>query len=231
MSKKINYRVWPLGKLKEKFRRPELKILKKMGYKFNDPWDVVEIFEKKVAKFAGSKYAISVDCCSHGIFLLLKFLKAKKTVIVPNNTYISVPMQILHAGCKVKFKKIEWSGVYKLDPYPIWDFAVRWTKNMFNGDFNVCSFQIKKHIPIGKGGMILTNSQKAYKWLQFARYDGRNIRASYTKNEFKNIGWHYYMTPEDAARGIILMDQKPQINEDMSNFMNYSDLSNLKIFK
>tara|TARA_A100001015_G_scaffold19436_1_gene22357 strand:- start:573 stop:1268 length:696 start_codon:yes stop_codon:yes gene_type:complete len=231
MSKKINYRVWPLGKLQEKFRRPELKIIKKMGYKFDDAWDVVEIFEKKVAKFAGSKYAVAVDCCSHGIFLLLKFLMAKKTVIVPSNTYISVPMQILHAGCKIKFKKIKWSGIYKLDPYPIWDFAVRWTKNMFNGEFNVCSFQIKKHIPIGKGGMILTDSYKAYKWLQFARYDGRNIRVSYTNNKFKNIGWHYYMTPEDAARGIILMERKPEINEDMSDYTNYSDLSNLKVFK
>lgn len=230
-KKKINYRIWPLGKLDKKFQRTEIYSLKKKGYKFKDPWDVVDIFEKKVAKFSGAKYAISVDCCSHGIFLVLKFLKAKKTITIPNNTYISVPMQIIHAGCKVKFKNIEWTGIYKLDPYPVWDFAVRWTKNMFNGDFNICSFQIKKHIPIGKGGMILTDNYKAYKWLQLAKYDGRNVRVHYTSNKFNSLGWHYYMTPEDAARGIILMDQTPEFNDDMSSYINYPDLSRLKIFK
>jgi len=77
-KKKINYRIWPLGKLEKKFQRTEIYSLKKTGYKFKDPWDVVDIFEKKVAKFSGAKYAISVDCCSHGMFLVLKFLKAKK---------------------------------------------------------------------------------------------------------------------------------------------------------
>ena len=231
MRKKINYRIWPLGKLKGNFQRPELSILKKNGYFFKDAWDVVEIFEEKVAKFSGAKYAISTDCCSHGIFLLLKFFKAKKKITIPNNTYISVPMQIKHAGCKINFKKIKWKGVYRLDPYPIWDFAVRWTKNMFNGEYNVCSFQIKKHIPIGKGGMILTDNYKAYRWLQSARYDGRNLRINYTKNKFKNLGWHYYMTPEDAARGILLMDKTPEVNNDISSYENYSDLSNLQIFK
>jgi dTDP-4-amino-4,6-dideoxygalactose transaminase len=34
------------------------------------------MFEKKVAAFAGSKYAVSVDCCSHGLFLSLKYLQS-----------------------------------------------------------------------------------------------------------------------------------------------------------
>jgi hypothetical protein len=39
------------------------------------------------------------------------------------------------------------------------------------------------------------------------------------------------MTPEDAARGILLMDKTPEINEDISSYKNYSDLSDLQIFK
>jgi hypothetical protein len=39
------------------------------------------------------------------------------------------------------------------------------------------------------------------------------------------------MTPEDAARGIILMDQTPEYNKDTANQSSYSDLSKLGIFK
>jgi dTDP-4-amino-4,6-dideoxygalactose transaminase len=230
MKKKIQYRIWPLGKLNKKFIRPELNKIRKLGYSWKDPWDVVDIFEKKIAAFSGAKYAIACDCCSHGLFLVLKYLKAKGKIIIPKRTYVSVPAQIIHAGCKVVFKNIEWNGVYRLNPYPVWDFATRWTEGMFNGEFNVCSFQIKKRVPIGKGGVILTNDKKAYKWLNSARYDGRNFRKDYMKNDYKILGWHFYMTPEDAARGIILMDQTPKINDDTGGSSNYSDISKFKIF-
>ena len=52
------------------------KFLKKNLLK--DPWDIVGLFEKKIAVFTGSKYAISVDCCTHAIFLSLKYLKSNK---------------------------------------------------------------------------------------------------------------------------------------------------------
>ena len=63
---------WPSGKLPINFQRPELDLIKQLGYDWTDPRDVVDIFEKKVAKFAGSKYAVSVDCCTNGIFFFLK---------------------------------------------------------------------------------------------------------------------------------------------------------------
>ena len=47
-------------------------LLEDQGYKVNDPWDIVDIFEKKLAKFAGSKYAVSVDNCTDGMFLVFK---------------------------------------------------------------------------------------------------------------------------------------------------------------
>jgi dTDP-4-amino-4,6-dideoxygalactose transaminase len=229
--KKINYKIWPLGKLKKYQQRNELNLLKTKGYKWSDPWDAVELFEDKVAQYAGSKYAISCDCCSHGIFLVLKFLKAKKKITIPKRTYVSIPMQIKHAGCNIIFKDILWNGVYRLDPYPLWDFAGRWTKNMFNGEFNILSFQLKKRIPIGRGGMILTNDRKAAEWLRKARYDGRNLRINYIKNNYSFLGWHYYMTPEDAARGILLMDKTPSENKDLFSYKNYNDLSKFRIFK
>jgi hypothetical protein len=38
------------------------------------------------------------------------------------------------------------------------------------------------------------------------------------------------MTPEDAARGILLMDSTPEVNSDIANWENYPDLSSQRIF-
>jgi len=227
---KFQYNPWPLGHIHEDLQRPELAKLKTLGYKFTDPREVIELFENKVANFAGSKYAVAVDCCSHGIFLSLKYLNATGTISIPAQTYISVPMQILHSGCKVKFEDIHWEGMYQLKPYPIFDSAVRWNKGMDQGGFQVLSFQIKKRIPIGRGGMILTDDKSAYNWLKKASYDFRDLTIPYPQNIYEFVGWHYYMTPEDAARGLILMDQTPNFNEDIASWVNYPDISRNPVF-
>ena len=227
MSKKINYSSWPLGKVPEEWHRPELNKIRELGYNWNDPRDVVKMFEQKVADFAGSKFGVAVDSCSNGLFLCLKYLKATGTITIPKRTYASVPMQIKHAGCNVKFEDLEWRGVYQLKPYPVYDGATRFTKGMYAGEnaLQVVSFQLKKRLPIGRGGMILTNDEAAYEWLCKARHDGRDLTIDYMKDDFELSGWHMYMIPEDAARGIIIMEQLPEINEDSGGFYNYSDLS------
>lgn len=225
------YKEWPLGQLAPLATRPELQLLAESGYVLTDPRDAISLFERKVATFAGSKYAVAVDCCSHGIFLALKYVAAVGAITIPSRTYVSIPMQIKHAACVVEFEDIEWSGMYQLKPYPIWDSAVRWTSGMYAGGLQVLSFQLKKRVPIGKGGMILTDDLNAYTWLKRASYDGRDLTTLYTSNKFDMIGWHYYMTPEDAARGLLLMDTIPAINEDSATDKSYTDLSNLEIFK
>lgn len=234
--KNKHYNPWPIGKVPKELQRPELDKIKELGYNWNDPRDVIEIFENKVAKFAGCKYAVSIDCCSNGIFLSLKYLQSiseldkNTTLIIPKMTYISAPMQIIHAGNKVDFEELEWSGVYQLKGCRVWDGAVRWTKDMYlgNNSLQVVSFQIKKRIPIGKGGIILTDDYEAYKWLKLASYDGRDLNTPYTdENHVKMMGYHMYMTPEDAARGIILIDSVPEINEDTGNHTTYVDVSRI----
>ena len=221
----MSYNPWPIGRIPIEFQRPELQTIKDLGYKFNDPREIISIFEEKVAAFAGSKYAVSVDCCSHGIFLLLIYLNAAGTIKIPKNTYLSIPMQITFANCKYKFEDIKWQGIYQLKPYPIWDSAMRWKKNMYSEGYHVCSFQIKKRIPIGRGGMILTNDYDAYKWLKKSTYDGRDLKIKYDQDVITQFGWHYYMTPEDAARGIILMDSIKHNEQDLGGHNNYPDLS------
>jgi len=236
---KYQYNSWPLGKLPKEFQRQELEILKNNGYEWSDPRDVIDLFEKKVANFAGSKYAVTTDCCSNGLFLSMKYLQSigeidNKTVIsIPDRTYVSVPMQIKHAGVNVKFTDKEWSGLYNLEGTRIWDAAVRWTSGMFVGGnaLQVVSFQLKKRIPIGKGGIVLTNDENAARWIKLASYDGRDLTTPYTdKNHVSMLGYHMYMTPEDAARGILLMDQVSLVNEDSGGSYNYTKLSDLSIF-
>jgi dTDP-4-amino-4,6-dideoxygalactose transaminase len=169
-------------------------------------FEIISEFEQAVAEFFGSPYAVAVDSCSNGLFLCLKYLKAAGTISIPKYTYISVPMQIHHAGCQVQFTDDDWVGKYQLNPYPIWDAAGQWRAGMYENGLQVISFQFKKPLPIGRGGMILTDDQHAYNWLRYARHDGRDLNKFYPADEPEIMGWHFYMTPEDAARGILLMD-------------------------
>jgi dTDP-4-amino-4,6-dideoxygalactose transaminase len=225
------YNEWPLGHVPEHLQRPELAQLEAAGYTFDDPRDIVELFERKVADFAGASYAVAVDCCSHGLFLCLKYLKATGTITVPSHTYVSVPMQIMQAGCSVELTDEDWTGKYQLKPYPVWDSAIQWHQGMYQQGLQVVSFQFKKYIPIGRGGMILTDDVTAYQWLRKARYDGRDVNVPYIQDDFEFAGWHMYMTPEDAARGILLMDAKPGNTPERTGRSSYVDLSTKTVFK
>lgn len=238
---KYSYNPWPLGKLPKEWQRPEPELIREKGYNWEDPRDIVAMFEEKLAKYAGSKYAITTDCCTNGLFLCLKYWKDKSgtrinKIRVPKRTYVSVPMQVLNVGWEVGFDDNEWEGVYRLAPTLIYDYATRFTKDMYReiapAGMAVLSFQIKKRLPIGRGGAILTDNVDFYKWAKRASYDGRDLTLPYTDpNHITQMGWHFYMTPEDAARGILLMDQLPERNEDTGSHLNYTDLSELPIFQ
>ena len=195
----------------------------------HDPWDIVDLFEKKIARFTGSKYAVAIDCCTNAIFLSLKYCNQKKTIIIPENTYISVLSAIRLANYKFKVQKINWNGNYQLNPLPIIDSATKFTKNMYQRKTLTClSFHHRKHLPIGRGGMVLVDSKKAYNWFKKARYDGRDLYVSYDKDNFKSIGWHMYMTPEQAAFGLELLKKFDDQKVDKANHKSYKDISRYK---
>lgn len=236
----MSYNPWPLGKLPKGFERPELEQLKAAGYELKDARDAVTLFEEKIANFAGCRYAISTDCCTHALFLCLKYFQMvldfsnDMTITIPSRTYLSLPMLIKQAGYKVRFVDYQWEGIYKLKPLPVYDSATRFTKDMarFINGFQCLSFQIKKRLPIGRGGMILTNDDKAAKWLKLASYDGRDLTKPYDKDRPPFLGWHFYMTPEDAARGILLFDkltEKGQSFDDTATHRNYTDLRTYEV--
>jgi len=186
-------------------------------------YDIVDLFEKRIASYSGSKYAVAVDCCTNALFLCLMYInKQPETVTIPKRTYVSVPSTIIHAGYNLQFEDIKWSGVYQLKPYPIYDGAVRFQKGMYAGGFHCLSFHVKKHLKIGRGGMILTDDEAAAKWFRLARFNGRNS-VNHSLDTFEMIGWNFYMPNYDAARGLWLFDSMNDFNLDIA--VEYPDLS------
>jgi dTDP-4-amino-4,6-dideoxygalactose transaminase len=201
--------------------------------KYN-PFDIVKHFEEEVASYTGSKYAVAVDSCTNALFLCCKYLQVKE-VIIPSKTYLSVPQSIIHAGGQVIFDKTEsannWKGIYQLNPYPIYDAAKRFKSNMYILDSYMClSFHIKKHVKIGKGGMILTNDTKAYEWFKQARYEGRH-ETFYKDDDIDMLGWNMYMTPQQASHGLALMQNMLLDNPDQDENNGYRDLTEFSVFK
>lgn len=229
-----HYNPWPLGALPEEMQRPEPALILGRGYTWDDPRDIVGIFERKLASYAGSKYAVATDSCSNALFLALKLRQASGVIEIPAQTYASVPMQIVHAGARPRYIDMDWTGIYQLGTTGIWDSAARFTKNMYVGNdaLQCLSFQIKKRLPIGRGGAILTNDPSDYAKLKLMTYDGRNLETPYTSlDHITTLGWHYYMTPEDAARGILLLDMLPEVNMDTMGASHYPDLRNWTVTK
>ena len=78
----------------------------------NGIYKVTEEFEEKLSYYTGAKYAVTVDNMSNALFLSLYYEKhvnksiKGKEITIPNRTYPSVPCEIIHAGLKVKWKKI-----------------------------------------------------------------------------------------------------------------------------
>ena len=197
----------------------------------HNPYKIVKMFEETVADYCGSKYAVSTDNCTDALLLCCEYLNVKE-VTIPCRTYLSVPQSIMHAGGTVKFRDYNWKGVYQLEPYPIYDAAKRFTSGMYISDSFMClSFHIKKHLKIGKGGMILTNNKEAYDWFKVARYEGRHIDKLYKDDHFDMIGWNMYMPPEQAAEGLELFRHVKDWNEDLETSGMHKDLSEFPIYE
>ena len=160
-------------------------------------FSVVAQFEAAMAEYAGAPYAVAVDCCTNAIFLCCKWLRVGE-VRIPAQTYASVPMAVIHAGGTATFEDRPWQGSYQLAPYALWDGAKRMRRSMYHSGLHCLSFHAKKRLAIGRGGMILTDDAAAVRWLRRVRYDGRE-GLPYAQERIDMLGWHCYMTPEQAA--------------------------------
>ena len=209
----------------------------------NGVYKVTEEFEEKLADYTGARFAVTVDNMSNALFLALYYEhnvmnRTYKVITIPNRTYPSVPCEIIHAGLKVNFRKVKGKtikGAYQLEGSNVWDSALSFTADMYKPNTHMCvSFTGPyKHFKLSKGGAILTDDVDAYRWFKRARYSGRR-ELSYFEDNFDMLGWNFYMMPELAARGLLLMGQfynrdgSKVVNEDLE--LPYPDLSKFEIY-
>ena len=200
---------------------------------------VTEDFERELAKYTGAPYAVALDNASNALFLSLMYEGvAGATITIPARTYPSVPCEVIHAGGKVKFEAVEGetlTGAYQLRPTRTWDSALRFTSDMYLRNTFMClSFTGPyKHLKLSKAGAILTDDENAYEWFKRARFSGRREK-SYHDDEFDMLGWNFYLLPEIAARGVLMMKQfynldgSKKQNPDIT--LPYPDLSTSEIY-
>ncbi len=177
---------------------------------------------------------------------------------MPKKTHISVPMTAIHAGSFIQWRDEDWEGAYPIilnqhdgackEPV-VWDAALRMRKHMFNdfapaadhGDMGkvfvarpvtfVClSFQYRKHIPIGRGGMILHNGSEADdEFFRRMRFFGRAEVPAKEDPGPTLLGYRCYMTPDEAARGLCFMQNIPTAAHDIE--IDYPDLSQYEVLR
>lgn len=195
-------------------------------------FNVVTEFEDQVAKFFGASYAVAVDSCTHGIELCLRYFGAN-SIEVPKHTYLSVPFLAKKLGIHLLWKDENWMDYYLVNSkYTIYDAAVLWRQNSYiPGTFMNISFQYQKHLSLGRGGMILCDNKEAAIELKKMSYDGRLPNIPWREQNINTIGYHYYMTPETAQKGLDLLPWAIETKPKQWHWTDWPDLTRMEIFK
>ncbi len=203
-------------------------------FNFNNNNDFIELFEQKLCEYTGAPYSLTVDRCTNAILLSLLYLNIKKQkVSLPKQTYLSVPMTLIHHGFNVCLEDIKWTNNYRIGISNVYDYAVGFDKNIYvPGQIQCLSFQQKKRLAIGKGGAILLDDKKMYEVLKRMRHDGRDSSKPVSEERTTDIimGFHMYMSPDEAAKGLLLLNQ---LNSEFKpgSYLDYPDMSKFEIMK
>lgn len=198
----------------------------------------ITMFEKRLSEYTGAPYVVLTDSCTNALFLSLKLLHNKNMlevndIIIPNRTYISVPQTIIHCGLNPVYNDRYWIGTYELGKTNIMDCAVGFKPNMYIKNKYMClSFQQKKAIKIGKGGAILLDNIDDYNTLKRMAWDGRDSSKS-VLDDIDNIilGYHMNMIPDDAVKGVLLLNQYNFNLNDIKSCNDYPNIEQINYFK
>ena len=193
--------------------------------------EAVSKFENLISMFYGAPYAVATDCCTHAIELCLRIAHPEYVVNCPSRTYVSVPMTFEKLGLEWQFDDYEWEDYYHIGCTNIVDAAVYWKQNGYIPGTKMClSFQFKKHLSLGRGGMILLDDYDEYIKLKKMSYDGRYGDTPWAEQDIDTIGYHYYMTPETAQTGIYRYCSAEVTKPRKWSCLDYPDLTKLKVF-
>ncbi len=197
-----------------------------------NPYQVTKDFEAALREYTGAPYAVALNSCTAAILLAARWCKGEdeKDVEIPCRTYVSVPNALKLAGCRVRFRNEEWTGVYQIKPLPVWDCARRFTFGMYqSGQFQCVSFATTKILGIEQGGAILHSDEEADIWFRRMRFDGRSEGVDPRNDTFTLVGHHCIMLPSIAAQLILKLHHLPRHNDDLPEY-DYPDLSRFDIW-
>ncbi len=218
--------------LDQQLLRPELAQLREQGLHFSSTAEIIHHFERVVADFFGAPYAVATDCCTHALELSLRVLDHRHPLVVPRHTYMSVPMMLDKLGITYRLDAINWTDNYDLVKNRVVDAATSWQARSYRpGTLTCLSFQFKKHLPIGRGGMILLDDAALRARLQRMCRDGRDAALTQWEDDVRELGFHYNITPEDAARGILLFQQLRYRAPVIWDWSCYPDLGSMSYFR
>ena len=196
-------------------------------------WQYVTEFEEKIAEYAGSEYAVAMDSCTNAIFMSARYLRKRymwkqPQIILPKQTYVSVPQMLWHLGYWLHFEDFKWKGLYPIMPLNIVDSACRFTKDMYiPGTYFCLSFHHRKILSTVRGGMVLTDNKDFVDWLRPRIYMGRNKDILYSEDTPIVDSYNMYMPPETAMLGLKNFEILPEENQDIADNNHYSDISEL----
>lgn len=194
-------------------------------------FDSVAKFESEIAGFFGSSHAVAVDCCTHAIELCLRYV-GTDTITVPKRTYVSVPMLAKKMNLGLKWKDENWKDYYYIGETNVIDAAVLWKEGSYIPQTFMClSFQYRKHLSLGRGGIILCDNEEAALRLKKMSYDGRDPQIPWREQNIDCIGYHYYMTPETASLGLEKLPDAINKEPRQWEITDWPDLTTMDIFK
>tara|TARA_R110000744_G_scaffold230371_2_gene348567 strand:+ start:8121 stop:8714 length:594 start_codon:yes stop_codon:yes gene_type:complete len=193
-------------------------------------FESIREFERQVANYFGSPHAVAVDCCTHAVELCMRHQDIKH-FSVPKRTYISIPFLANKLNIEFDWRDEKWKDYYYIGNTNIIDAAVLWKKDSYIPNTFMClSFQFRKHLSLGRGGMILTDNEQASIDLKKMSYDGRLPDLPWREQNIATHGFHYYMTPETADAGIEKLPTAISTAPKQWTVTDWPDLTEMDIF-
>jgi dTDP-4-amino-4,6-dideoxygalactose transaminase len=199
---------------------------------YTNPFEAIRQFEQELAEWTGAPYAIVTDCCTHAIEIAFRITGHRRTRF-PSRTYLSVLMTMHKLGIQYQLSDLDWyqQGCYQFEDTNIWDSARRLDRDMYQpGTIQCLSFGRTKPLDIGRGGCLLTDDPQIADRANRMRYDGRDIFnfSPWIQQKTFELGFHYYMKPEDAIAGSNLL-RAGVFRYQTAELFNYPDCREIEI--
>ena len=207
-------------------------VLASQGREFTETWHIVQEFERTIADFFGARHGVAVDCCTHAIELVLRDIDWRDHIALPAHTYMSVPMMLDKLHIPYSLSTQHWRESYDIIPGYLRDAATLWRSQAHQSRSVTCvSFQFRKHLALGRGGMILLDDADHAQRLRRLCHDGRSPDLTQWQQDITELGYHYYMTPETAALGLLMFEQRRDASYRVWSWQDYRDLRELSYFR